>query len=115
MADKQFERLVIAAYRLPFKFVKQKRSYKPVQNSGGLVSAVLALSENFKKSKTMSQEKILWAGIADNLPEVYSSAKLQNEEFEIIPVNISPDLNELFYDTRYTVFLQHFILFRRFF
>lgn len=92
-----FGRLIIAAYRLPFKFVKQNKKYKPVQNSGGLVSAVLALSENFRKSKTMSDQKILWAGIADNLPEVYSSANLQNEEFEIIPVNIPPDLDKLFY------------------
>lgn len=95
--NRQFERLVIAAYRLPFKFIKQKSKYKPVQNSGGLVSAVLALSENFKKSKTMSNQKILWAGIADNLPEVYTSSKLENEDFEIVPVNISPDLNALFY------------------
>ena len=46
----QFERLVIAAYRLPFKFQKQKNGYKAVQNSGGLVSAILALSENFKQT-----------------------------------------------------------------
>lgn len=92
-----FGRLIIAAYRLPFKFVRQNKKYKPVQNSGGLVSAVLALSENFRKSKTMTDQKILWAGIADNLPEVYSSTTLQNGDFEIIPVTISPELDNLFY------------------
>jgi len=44
-----FKRLVIVAYRLPFKFTRQKNGYKAVQNSGGLVSAILSLSENFKK------------------------------------------------------------------
>ncbi|NJO91966.1 MAG: hypothetical protein HC831_25600 [Chloroflexia bacterium] len=47
--EPHFNRLVIAAYRLPFKFTKIKNEYKAVQNSGGLVSAVLSLSENFKK------------------------------------------------------------------
>jgi trehalose 6-phosphate synthase/phosphatase len=98
MNDKiNFGRLIIAAYRLPFKFVKQNKNYKPVQNSGGLVSAVLALSENFRKSKTTGDQKILWAGIADNLPQTHSSIMLHNEEFEIIPVNISEDLNQKFY------------------
>ena len=95
--NKHFERLVIAAYRLPFKFVKEKKKYKAVQNSGGLVSAVLALSENFKKNKDQSNQKILWAGIADNLPEVYSSNKPENEDFDIVPVNISPELDTLYY------------------
>jgi hypothetical protein len=47
-----FDRLIIAAYRLPFKFKKTKKGYKAVQNSGGLVSAILALSENFKKNNS---------------------------------------------------------------
>ncbi len=50
-----FERLVIAAYRLPYKFIKTRSGYKTVQNSGGLVSAILALSEKInKKNQTLS-------------------------------------------------------------
>ena len=58
--ETHFERLVIAAYRLPFKFTKVKNRYKAIQNSGGLVSAILALSENLKKSNSqLVESKIL--------------------------------------------------------
>jgi len=93
-----FERLVIAAYRLPFKFTKQKNGYKAVQNSGGLVSAILALSENFKKNNNMVvNSKIVWTGIADNLPDNFTAKKFDNEYFDIVPVDIPSKLNNLFY------------------
>lgn len=93
-----FKRLVIAAYRLPFKFHKTKKGYKVVQNSGGLVSAILSLSENFKKSNSEGiTSKIVWAGIADNLPDNFSSKKFDNEYFDIAPVNIPQHLNDLYY------------------
>lgn len=96
--DQQFERLVIAAYRLPFKFVEQNKGYKAVQNAGGLVSAVLALSENSKKNNTrLTESKIAWAGLADNLPPKTSKSELSNESFDIIPVTIDPELNDLYY------------------
>jgi trehalose 6-phosphate synthase/phosphatase len=96
--EPEFERLVIAAYRLPFKFEEQKKGYKAVQNAGGLVSAVLALSENSKKNKTsLSAGKIAWAGLADNLPPDISPSELNNESFDIIPVTIAPELNDLYY------------------
>ncbi|MCL6100919.1 MAG: bifunctional alpha,alpha-trehalose-phosphate synthase (UDP-forming)/trehalose-phosphatase [Bacteroidetes bacterium] len=94
----QFERLVIAAYRLPFKFTKLKNGYKVVQNSGGLVSAILSLSQNFKKrSSYIGNNKIVWAGIAENLPDNFTAKKFENEFFEIAPVNLPQKLNELFY------------------
>lgn len=94
----QFERLVVAAYRLPFKFNKTKTGYKAVQNSGGLVSAILSLSENFRKSHDNAvNSKILWAGIADNLPDNSLSDQLDNEDFEIAPVHIPQKLNTLYY------------------
>ena len=96
--ETHFKRLVIAAYRLPFKFSKTKKGYKAVQNSGGLVSAILALAEKFKKSnRQVINNKIVWAGIADNLPENYSSKQFDNEYFDIAPVNIPKHLNDLFY------------------
>jgi trehalose 6-phosphate synthase/phosphatase len=96
--DPHFERLVIAAYRLPFKFTKTKRGYKAVQNSGGLVSAILALSENFKKSDIQqSKGKIVWSGITDELSDDASTARFENEHFDIAPVSLPESLNELFY------------------
>ncbi len=93
-----FKRLVIAAYRLPFKFIEQNDGYKAVQNAGGLVSAVLALSENSRKNNTsLTESKIAWAGLADNLPENISQSELNNESFDIIPVTIAPELNDLYY------------------
>ncbi len=93
-----FERLVIAAYRLPFKFTKTKKGYRAVQNSGGLVSAILALSENLQQTKNeFINSKIVWAGIGDNLPEVPSANKIENEHFDIVPVEIPQRINELFY------------------
>jgi trehalose 6-phosphate synthase/phosphatase len=94
----QFERLVIAAYRLPFKFTKTKKGFKAVQNSGGLVSAILALSENLQQTKSeFMNSKIAWAGIGDILPEALSSNKIENEHFDIVPVEIPQRTNELFY------------------
>ncbi len=93
-----FDRLVIAAYRLPFKFVEQNKGYKAVQNAGGLVSAVLALSENSRRNNTtLADNKIAWAGLADNLPSTISPAELNNNAFEIIPVTIAAGLNDLYY------------------
>ncbi len=91
----QFKRLVIIAYRLPFKFVKSKEGNKVLQNSGGLVSAILALSENFKKNKsTLINDKIVWCGFGENLPV---TEKIENEYFDIFPVQISSRINDQFY------------------
>jgi trehalose 6-phosphate synthase/phosphatase len=93
-----FERLVIAAYRLPFKFSRTKKGYQAIQNSGGLVSAILALSENFRKSSTSGfKKKILWTGIADNLPDDFSETGFENEYFDLDPVHLPHNLNELYY------------------
>jgi len=96
--ETHFKRLVIAAYRLPFKLSKIKNGFKAIQNSGGLVSAILALSENFKKSNAdLKNSKIVWAGIADGLPVDVTSASFENEKFDILPVTIPTNVNELFY------------------
>ena len=94
-----FKRLVIAAYRLPFKFTKTKKGYKAIQNAGGLVSAVLALSENFKKENKKSlQEKIIWAGVSENLPENFNRENFQHEDFSILPVKIPGPIKKLYYE-----------------
>lgn len=96
--ETQFKRLVIAAYRLPFKFSQTKKGYKAVQNSGGLVSAILALSESFNKHKSeQMQDKIMWVGHNENLPEDFESTKFENNHFDIAPVKLTPQLNDLYY------------------
>ncbi len=93
-----FERLVIAAYRLPFKLSKTKKGYKAVQNSGGLVSAILALSENFRTSnKNLKNSKIVWAGIANDLPDDVTPDSFENDNFDILPVTIPARVNDLYY------------------
>ena len=93
-----FKRLVIAAYRLPFKFAKTKKGYRKTQNSGGLVSAILALSENFRSNNNLTfQDKIIWTGIAENMPSPCTEKDLENEYFEIAPVNVPSQTKDLFY------------------
>ncbi len=93
-----FDRLVIAAYRLPFKFIKTRKGYSAVQNSGGLVSAILSLSENFKKKNSDTfKGKILWSGLSDNLNDDFVEKKYENEYFDIAPVYLTQHLNDLYY------------------
>lgn len=96
--DTKFKRLVIAAYRLPFRFIMQNKEYKAVQNSGGLVSAMLALSESFKDTDSrIADSKIVWTGITDTLPEEFSTKKIENDFFDIKPVFLSHKLDDLYY------------------
>lgn len=90
---------MIAAYRLPFKLSKTKKGYRAVQNSGGLVSAILSLSQNFKNiNKDGINGKIVWAGIADDLPFDVSPESFENENFDILPVTIPKHINDLYYE-----------------
>lgn len=90
----EFNRLVIVANRLPFKFVEKEGTYVAEQNSGGLVSAILALSENLKKTKKIAQD-IVWIGSGD-VPAQFTNPKgfeLQNVE---IPERLYNDYYEGF-------------------
>src|SRR4030042_1436547 len=87
-----FNRIIIAAYRLPFKLVRKKEEYYAVQNSGGLVSAILSLSERINSNHNSSPE-ILWAGTGDS--------QLGNEDVhpgvKLLPVEIPRKVNEKYY------------------
>lgn len=97
ITETHFKRLVIAAYRLPFQYIQTKKGVKAVQNSGGLVSAILALSETFKKSGSGVKQKIVWAGVMDNSSDNPSLVEFENEHFTIAPVNLPQELNDLYY------------------
>lgn len=88
----EFKRLIVVANRLPFKFVQKDDTYIAEQNSGGLVSAILALSE--KKNKTGgSKNNILWIGTGD-VPE-----KFENPTgFELLNVEVPKPLYNDYYE-----------------
>jgi len=94
--EQKFNRLLIAAYRLPFKFIKTQSGINAVQNSGGLVSAILALSQKFKANSNNTQ-KIVWAGIDDEIPQDFDLKSFENDDFDILPVHIPPKINDLYY------------------
>ena len=87
-----FKRLVIIAYRLPFKLVKKGNTTVAVQNDGGLVSSILSLSEkmNFNSG---GESKILWIGTGEKQLGMESI----NQKFDLLPVKIPEDVNEKYY------------------
>jgi trehalose 6-phosphate synthase/phosphatase len=87
-----FNRIIIVAYRLPFKLVRKKEEYYPVQNAGGLVSAILSLSEKMN-SENNSSSKILWVGSGDKQLGVEDI----NPNFKLLPVEIPRKINEKYY------------------
>ena len=87
-----FKRIIIVANRLPFKLVKKKEQYQAVQNSGGLVSAILSLSENIEFNNKV-ESKILWVGAGDMKFE----EKNLNPKFDLYPLEVPRKINEKFY------------------
>jgi trehalose 6-phosphate synthase/phosphatase len=85
-------RLIIVAYRLPFKLVQCNGVNTAVQNSGGLVSAILSLSENMNLISN-SDSKILWVGTG----EKKLGEKNVNPHFDLYPVEIPKIINDNYY------------------
>ncbi len=87
-----FKRIIIVAYRLPFNIVRKRGVNSIVQNAGGLVSAILSLSEKMNSGNDPGS-KILWIGTGDK--------KLGEENihpnFELYPVEIPPKINDKYY------------------
>lgn len=88
-------RLVIAAYRLPFKIIYKHDRPELFQNSGGLVSAVLSLTEN---NDSMFRDKIQWVGYSENEPEEFKKLPPETDNIKAHPVWIPPALNHLYYE-----------------
>jgi len=93
-----FKRIVIVAYRLPFKLVRKRDHYTAVQNSGGLVSAILSLAEKVTGHDFNNiSKKVVWVGKGDNDPSEYIGHKEIDDYFEIKPVIIPDYINDKFY------------------
>ncbi len=88
----KYKRIVIVAYRLPFRVVKKKQGYSLIQNSGGLVSAILSLSQKLG-SESSDQIRLVWIGMGDKKLEFAKTPK----EFKLYPVTIPPRINEKYY------------------
>ena len=68
---KPFKRLLIVSYRLPFTIQEKDEGAELIQNSGGLVSAVLSMAERMGQNQGGKAAKIHWVGHADVLPAAY--------------------------------------------
>ncbi len=91
-------RLVIVAYRLPFKIIKEEDEVSLFQNSGGLVSAVLSLVGDGSNDPIVSGDKIQWIGYSDNSKQELEGVSLENDSFKAHPVFIPDDVNENYYE-----------------
>lgn len=87
-----FKRIIIVAYRLPFKLVKKKDGFNVLQNAGGLVSAILSLSEKLDTGKG-NKARIMWVGTGDPLLETANV----NPSFNLYPVTVPAKINENYY------------------
>lgn len=91
-------RLVIISYRLPFKLIREGRKFQLIQNSGGLVSAILSFSERLK---TLSLQHlfstIAWIGFSQQSRRDFRKAQDGNELFELHPVPLDEQVNKKFY------------------
>jgi trehalose 6-phosphate synthase/phosphatase len=94
---KHEKRLIIVAYRTPFKVTFKDNGDRVVQqNSGGLVSAILALAQ--KAGIFSGNQKIHWFGYST--PEILQEGETQveNENFIVHPVLIEDVLNDAYYE-----------------
>ena len=91
---RHYDRLVLVSYRLPFRVLRNKL----VQNSGGLVSAILALAQKggTERAAQLGNE-IVWIGKSDDTPEELARVQSQAGPFTLMPVHIEDKLNDKYY------------------
>lgn len=95
---KNFRRIIIVSYRLPFRIQSDGNKKVLVQNSGGLVSAMSALSEKLSTGKdTPLSERIIWIGCGENTEEEYLEAGGVSCNYHLLPVNLDEQTNSLYY------------------
>ena len=94
-----FNRLVIAAYRVPFRIVKRRHKTELVQNSGGLVSAILALSQRMEAhfSGNVARD-IVWVGHSEHSKEEFAAHASRMKNFDVHPVSMDPKVHRNYYN-----------------
>src|SRR5450432_1094453 len=91
-------RLVIISYRLPFNLSRENNKYQLVQNSGGLVSAILSFSEKGKDSVLQELfSKILWFGYSEFSARDFRRVHRNDDFLELHPVALEESVNQNFY------------------
>ncbi|RYF66245.1 MAG: bifunctional alpha,alpha-trehalose-phosphate synthase (UDP-forming)/trehalose-phosphatase, partial [Cytophagaceae bacterium] len=93
-----FNRLLIVSYRLPFTFQRTDEGVELVQNSGGLVSAVLSMAERMGQKQEGAATKIHWVGHADSSLQNIESSAFENETFVAHPVFMDEAIHKGFYE-----------------
>lgn len=95
----KFKRIVIIAYRLPFKIAKSGSKRVLEQNTGGLVSAILSLAEKMGKNENSeTSKKIVWVGHSEFTKSELDNMATQDIEFDIHPVSIPDKINTDYYE-----------------
>ena len=91
------KRLIIVAYRIPFKVTFEQSGERTLQqNSGGLVSAILSLAE--KGDVLSEKQKIHWFGYST--PDILQEGEtiVENENFIVHPIILDDALNDAYYE-----------------
>ena len=94
-----FSRLIIAAYRVPFSITKRRQKKELVQNSGGLVSAILTMSQKMDTYfKADFAKKIVWVGCSDHSGEDFAELTTKMKNIDIVPVSIDQKTHRNYYN-----------------
>ncbi|QJW91540.1 bifunctional alpha,alpha-trehalose-phosphate synthase (UDP-forming)/trehalose-phosphatase [Spirosoma taeanense] len=93
-----FKRLLIVSYRLPFTVKQTEQGAELIQNSGGLVSAVLSMAERMGQSQEGMASKIHWLGHGDASLQQIDPATLENDTFVAHPVFMDEVVHKGFYE-----------------
>jgi trehalose 6-phosphate synthase/phosphatase len=87
-----YDRLVLVSYRLPFRWYRNK----VVQSSGGLVSAILALTGGATATQRFSRRTV-WIGNTEDTPEELGRVQEQVGDFELAAVHLEHKLDDKYY------------------
>ncbi len=93
-----FKRLLIVSYRLPFSIQQTTEGVSLIQNSGGLVSAVLSMAEQMGQKHEDSATKIHWIGHGETQLQQIASSTLENDTFVAHPVFMEEVCHKGFYE-----------------
>ncbi|QMW01534.1 bifunctional alpha,alpha-trehalose-phosphate synthase (UDP-forming)/trehalose-phosphatase [Spirosoma foliorum] len=96
--NSSFNRLLIVSYRLPFTIQQTDQGPELLQNSGGLVSAVLSMAEQMGQNQRKSATKIHWIGHGDSSLQQLDSSALENDTFVAHPVFMDEAVHKGFYE-----------------
>lgn len=90
-------RIVIIANRLPFNIITKNDQKVLIQNSGGLVSAVMSLSEKINSLQGGQSHKIIWIGSSDFSKNDYDALDPPPESFDLYPVSVPESIYDGYY------------------